>query len=191
MTASTVARLYRVALHLYPRPFRQEYGADMEQLLVDQLRDESAAVVAARTALDLALTLPHQHLEAHMRTPSRLVPLLFLLVAAAGVALAVVGGSEPGALVPGALIAGAAGAIGVVAWRRSSPVTEPSATASWWKLLVVGPSLIIGVIVAAGLGVSAWFLGIAVVLTGIAAFAVGVVLGITRLVKTLVHGAAA
>ncbi len=191
MTAQAIARVYGVALHLYPRSFRHEYGADMEQLLIDQLREESAAIVATRAALDLALTLPYRHLEAHMRTPDRLIPITFLVLAAAGLAAAVLGGSAPAALVPGVLIAVATGAIGVIAWRRSSPVTEPSTAASWWKFLVAGPSLILGVIVAAGLGVNAWFFGIAVVLTGIGAFAVGIVLGVAHLVKTHAYGAAA
>lgn len=39
-------------------------------------------------------------------------------------------------------------------------------------------------------GVSAWFLGIAVVLTGIGSFGVGIVLGITHLVKAHGHGTA-
>ncbi|MCU0311705.1 MAG: hypothetical protein MUE36_12290 [Acidimicrobiales bacterium] len=191
MIASVVARLYGMALHLYPRGFRQEYGEDMEQLLTDQLRDESTAAVAARATLDLALTLPHQHLEAHMRTPDRLIPTVLLALAVAGLAVAVVGGSEPAALGAGVLIAVVAGAIGIIAWRRSSPVTEPGSAAVWWKFLVAGPCLVVGVIGAAALGVNAWFLGIAVVLTGIGSFAVGIVLGITHLVKAHVHGATA
>ena len=52
---------------------------------------------------------------------------------------------------------------------------------NWWKFIVASPMLVGAVILAAGLGVQAWFLGIAVVLVAIALFITGVVLGVAHL----------
>lgn len=191
MNQAAIVGLYRLALHLYPRSFRAEYGADMEQLLLDQLHDERAAVVIGRVIVDLAVTVPNQHLEAHMRTPNRLVPLVYLVIAVAGLVLAVVGGSEPKALVPGLVLAVGAGAIGLITWRHARSVRDASVTAGWWKFLLAGPSLIIGVIAAAGAGIQAWFLGMGVVLAGVASFALGATMGIAHLARTRMRGATA
>ena len=185
-------RVYALLLHTYPRRFRDEYGPDMVLLVRDQLRDEPAPRVLARSAVDLAITIPTQHLEAHMGTPSRLVPLLYLVVAAAGLALVVLGGTQRESLVIGLLLAAGAGVIGIAAWRQTSHVhTATSLTSEWWKLLLTGPILIAGVILAAGVGIEAWFLGIAAVLTALGCIALGAALGIAHLIKTHVHSAPA
>ena len=56
MTALRAAKLYRGLLRVYPRRFRDEYGADMVLLFTDQLRDEPALRVWARGVIDLAIT---------------------------------------------------------------------------------------------------------------------------------------
>lgn len=56
-------RVYRGLLSLYPREFRDEYGADMVQLLRDQYAAEPAWQVCACAALDLVITIPTQQLE--------------------------------------------------------------------------------------------------------------------------------
>ena len=53
--------------------------------------------------------------------------------------------------------------------------------AGWWKLVVVGPLIILAVIVAAGWGVEAWFVGFAAVIFGGLLLALGLVLGLVRL----------
>src|SRR4029450_6980833 len=66
---------YRLAIRLYPKRFREEYGPDLAGLLADQLRDEPAWRVVARRAVDLPLPVPTRHLEARMaRTPTAPVP---------------------------------------------------------------------------------------------------------------------
>ena len=60
-------RLYGVLVRLYPRRFRDEYGADMVQLIRDQCADEPTWRVCARAATDLAITIPAQHMETHRR----------------------------------------------------------------------------------------------------------------------------
>ena len=57
-----LVRVYHALVGLYPRLFRDDYGADMVQLLRDQCADEPAWRVCGRAVLDLALT----HMEAHM-----------------------------------------------------------------------------------------------------------------------------
>ena len=57
-------RVYTLLLRTYPRQFRDEFGPDMVLLLRDQLRDEPPPRVLARSAVDLPITIPTQHLEA-------------------------------------------------------------------------------------------------------------------------------
>jgi hypothetical protein len=182
-------RVYRALTRAYPRRFRDEYGADMVALFRDQCRDEPGWRVLPRAALDLAITIPTQHLEARMRRDaSPLVPLIYLAVALAGLLLAIAGGTEPTTLAIGVTVALGAGAVGFVAWRRSSPARDATPTGSWWKLLVAGPCLVVVVILAAGAGVEAWYLGLASVLLALLLVALGLVLGVLNLVKRRTRG---
>jgi hypothetical protein len=177
----SAVRGYRVLLRLYPRRFREEYGPDMVLLMSEQCRDEPLARVVGRAALDLAITIPNQHLEARMhRAPMFQTPFVYLAIAVAGLALAILGGSAPAAPIIGLGVAAAAGSVAVIAWRRAAPATDRAFTAGWWKFLLFGPALIASVIVAAGLGVEAWFLGVFVVLVAIASIALGVTLGVAH-----------
>jgi hypothetical protein len=73
-----VVALYQRSIRLYPRQFREEFGPDLGGLVADQLHDEPSWRVAARSVVDLALTVPTRHVEARMnRTPTQLVPLSF------------------------------------------------------------------------------------------------------------------
>ncbi|MBA3743670.1 hypothetical protein [Sporichthya sp.] len=84
---------YRGLVRLYPRPFRDEYGADMVAVFGAQLRDEAAWRVCTRAAVDLVLTVPTRRLEAHMnRSANRVFPVAFLALAVAGLVLATVTG---------------------------------------------------------------------------------------------------
>ncbi len=177
-------RVYRMLLRLYPGEFRDDYGADMVQLLRDQYVDEPAWQVCARAALDLAITIPTQQLETHMNRPStHLLPLLYTALAAGGLLFAIIGGTNTAIVVIGLLIAVAAGTTAFIAWRRAGPIGGRISTEGWWKLVLAGPCIIVAVIIGAGLGVDAWevmvFLGlVAFVVTG-----TGVLLGIARLAK--------
>src|SRR5262245_26064394 len=86
---------YGVLLRLYPRDFREEYGEDMAQLHLNQLRDESASRVWARTVLDVALTVPSIRLEAHMSRGTS-APVIYGTATAACLTLAVIVGSSVG-----------------------------------------------------------------------------------------------
>jgi len=177
-------RVYRALLGMYPREFRNEYGADMVQLLRDQCADEPAWQVCARASLDLAITIPTQHLETFMNRPStHLVPLLYIALASAGVLGAIIGGSNAAVVLIGLSIAVVAGTTAVVAWRRTGPIAAPTSTRGWWKLVLAGPCIIAGVIIAAGFGVDAWMVGMFAVLVAFVLTAIGVALGVAHLAR--------
>ena len=167
-----IIRAYRVLLHLYPRRFRREYGDDMVLLLEDQLRDEGAPRVVARAVLDLAITVPTRHLEAHVKHSSAVFAALLTAVA---VVLAVVGGPY------GLVGAGIALAFAVVTFRRDRPVAAWTA-GTWWKLLLGGALLLVAEIVittiTGELPDGWWYVAMVVGLTSLVLMAAGLVLGI-------------
>jgi hypothetical protein len=172
-------RVYRALLHLYPRWFRREYGDDMVALLGHQVRDENVVRVAARTAIDLALTIPARHLEAHVRrTPTTALVITFVTIATA---LAVVGG--PGGVAGAAVLLGLA----VLTWRRSRPVVD-AVDGRWWKLLLAGVTLLATVVVVTTitgeLPDGGWLVAMASLLTSFGLIGAGIVLGIAGRVGT-------
>jgi hypothetical protein len=175
-------RAYGALMALYPREFRNEYGADMVQLAREACRDEPPWRVACRVLVDLALSIPTQHLEARMhRSPSPLIPLIYTAVSGAGIVLALAGGTNVALLVVGLVVAAIAGMLAVIAWRRVAPVGGLLPTTHWWKFVVAGPVIIGGVIVAAELGVDAWFVGMFFVFVALILTGVGLLLGLARL----------
>ncbi|MEY2403680.1 MAG: hypothetical protein QOD38_1231 [Acidimicrobiaceae bacterium] len=178
--------MYRHAMHLYPRGFREEYGDDLVVLLSEQLRDEPAWRVTARTVVDLALTVPTRHLEATMhRSMTPFVPPFFGALALSSLIVGLVVG-RPIVLLACLAIAGLAGGLGLAAHRRARPVAAPAtASAQWWKVLVSGVGLMAALIVvttATGeLPDNGWFVAMITGLTAIVLMSTGVVLGITHL----------
>lgn len=174
------ARCYSALLALYPRRFRDDYRSDMEQLFRQQCTDEPLWRVGCRAALDLILTVPTQHLEARMNsTPTPAVSLLFAALAIGGVLLAVVGG-EPASLIVGLCIAAIGGTLAVASWRRAAPVGPTLAARAWLMLLIGGLALIALVIAGSGLGIDAWYAGLAMVLAGAISMIAGSVLGVVQ-----------
>ena len=91
--------LYRLLIHLYPGEFRREYGDDLLTYYADLVTDRGARAARARTALDLAITIPRYHLE-HVMTEQHSATTLSItigLLATAGLA-SVMTGVYPGAL---------------------------------------------------------------------------------------------
>jgi hypothetical protein len=183
-------RTYGALLRLYPRRFRDQYGADMVLLMREQRAQESASRVFARSMVDLAISIPTQHLEARMhRAPNPIVPLVYVTAAIAGLLVAILGGTNGATLVLGLGLAVVAGTVATQAWRRSRPVGEArDVTAAWWKFLVAGPCLAALVIVASGVGVQAWYLGMVVVLAAFVSTATGLVLGLAHLFTHRLRG---
>jgi hypothetical protein len=178
--------VYRQMLRLYPRRFRDEYGADMALLFAEQLRDERAARVWVRSVVDLAITVPTRHLEEHMnRPPSPLVPLLFAIVSVAGACVALVGGTGPATLAVGLAVAVGGAALSAVSWRRTRPLTADALSAAHWWKFIAGGVLVLGAVIAVTTATgevddSVW---LPLMLTVVAAL-VSVVVG---LVMALVH----
>jgi hypothetical protein len=189
-------RIYQQLVRLYPRRFREEYGPDLVGLVADQLRDEPTWRVLARSAVDLALTLPARHLEAHMdRAPTPVVPTLFGALALSAV---VVGATVGHPIVLLACTAGAvtAGWLGLLAAHRSKPLTQPRpATAHWWKLLAAGAGLLAALVVATTaigeLPDGGWLVAMVTGLTALVLLGAGIVLGIVHLAGRARRGAAA
>lgn len=134
----------------------------MAQLFGDECRDEPTWRVCARSLVDLAITVTAQHLEVHVhRSPAAVVSTMYLTVAAAGAPLAAVGGTNRTSLVIGLIMTFGAGFIAVAARRGAEPAPRGAAKERRWQFIIAGPVLIGAVILAAGLGVEALFLGIA------------------------------
>src|SRR4051812_25235657 len=147
MTPPLTLRVYRMFVRLYPRRFREDYGTDLVGLVADQLRDEPAWRVAARSAVDLALTVPTRHLEAHMdRASTPIVPLLFGALALSAVIVGAIVG-HPIVLLACIAVGIVAGGLGLLAAHRARPLTQPRpASAHWWKLLAGGAGLLVALI---------------------------------------------
>lgn len=177
--------IYRALLRGYPRSFRCEYGADMVLLLAGQLDDEPAGRVWARVLVDLAITVPTRHLEAHMQRPANaMTPLLFAAVSLAAGLVAVVSGSNL-AVAGGALaLAAAAGILGVLSARQVRRITAPAPTsAQWWKLLAGGAAGLAAVVVAEGAtDLSLWMPMLVTVAFSLLLIGAGLVLGVVHLI---------
>ena len=135
--------VYRRLSLLYPRSFRDDYDADLVAVFAQQLRDEPPGRVWLRTLRDLAVSVPTQHLEARMSSPSpHVVTATCAVVAATAGALTVTIGTGP-AMPAFALVTLVFAAIAYWSWEASRPArgVGPSAGQLWWKFLVAGCSL--------------------------------------------------
>jgi hypothetical protein len=179
--------LYRGLLLCYPRSFRHEYGPDMVLLFSDQLGDEPAPRVWCRGLIDLAVTVPTRHLEAHMnRPPNSLVPVIFAALALASILVAVIAGTNPGIALGALAVAAAATVLAVASARQTRRITAAaSTTAQWWKPLALGASALLAMVVAEGAtDLSLWMPMIITVLFSLLMIAAGLVLGIAHLFST-------
>jgi hypothetical protein len=180
-------RLYRGLLLCYPRSFRHEYGPDMVLLFSDQLGDEPAPRVWCRGLIDLAVTVPTRHLEAHLkRPPNSLVPVIFAALAVASILVAVIAGTNPGIALGALSVAAVATVLAVVSARQTRRITAAtSTTAQWWKPLALGAGALVAVIILEGAtDLSLWMPMFITVLFSLLMIAAGLVLGIAHLLIT-------
>ncbi len=115
------------------------------------------------------------------RNPSLLIPLIYTAVAGAGAVLAIAGGTSIALLIVGLIVTLLAGTMAAITWQRAAPAGASIQTEHWWKLVLAGPVLLGGVIVAAEAGVEAWFAGLLIVFLGLILTGVGLLLGLMRL----------
>ena len=147
-------KIYSILLRCYPRDFRREYGADMTQLLMLQLRDENAVRVWGRTFIDIALTVPPARLETLM-SRRRALPraeVFYSAVAVACLFVTALSGIAYAGLV-GLLLAALFSSLAVLGWRRAHALnTESRYSPNWWKYLAVGVAGLAICILAANVG---------------------------------------
>lgn len=188
MTATPVVGAYRWLVRLYPRAFRDEYGTDLVDLLTEQLRDEPTGRVIARGLVDLALTVPHQHLEAHMdRSPNLALTCALGALAFATTFVGIAVG-HPAILVAclaaGIVLAGLA----VLNARRGRPLTEAQPIAAhWWKPAAASTGLLLALVAittATGeLPDGGWFVAMITGLAALLLIGTGLVLGLIHLAQ--------
>ena len=92
--------VYRSLVRLYPSAFRHEYGEDLVMHYGDLVADRGPRAARARTALDLAITIPRYHLE-HVMTEQHSTTVLGVvigLIAAGGLASLMTGVGPPSLL---------------------------------------------------------------------------------------------
>ena len=186
-TPPRTLRVYRLLVRLYPERFREEYGPDLVGLVADQLRDEPTWRVLARSAIDLALTLPTRHLEAHM-DPHRDAPRP-RAVRCARTQRGHRRGSRRSSRRSPRLHRrrGHRRWLGL-ARRPPGPALSPSpapATGHWWKLLAGGAGVLaalIAITTATGeLPEGGWLIAMITGLTALVLLGAGIVLGIAHL----------
>jgi hypothetical protein len=152
----------------------------MVVLFREQLRDEPTWRVCGRAVIDLAVSVPIQHVEAHMsRSRTSLFVLVVTLVAATA-AFAFVEG------LLGLAIAFLGVTLAILIWRRERPARErQGVVAKWWVFLAGGAgslAIVIGAATAMGeLSQPAWVVTMLGMLGGVTLVGAGVVLGIVRL----------
>ena len=187
MTGSA-PRLYRAAVWLYPPSFRREFAADLQQAFCDLRRDHGAFSTWRRTSVDLALSIPTQHLEAVM---ARNTAPATKLASGAVLAAALVGAfifGRPAVWLPALMIAAAA----VLAYRHSRTPYREAVRASgrlWLWFLGTGVGLFAVLIGAHAVHEDwdwfPWRLLVVSVMVGWALIATGVLLAIVDVAHRL------
>ena len=139
-------RIYRTLLLLYPRAFRQVFGADMVQVFGDMLREErersrprASTVVWLRTLLDLFKTAPLQRMEKPLSREVAFGILFVLGLAFAPVAMTL-GFRSPGiSITLGALVAAGIGLVASGSFRKKNAMNDHGAERiglrEWWVVL--------------------------------------------------------
>lgn len=198
-TAGAHIAVYRHLTALYPRQFRDEFRTDLVALFSHQLEGEGPGRVWLRTARDIAVTVPAQHLEAFMHRPSNnVVTAVSAVVALTAAFLAITMGTA--ASLAMLLVALGSGGTAVWTWQANRPIRVPHQTDSaWWKFIVGGVALVAttfsGMAIpwpdAIDLGDNAYWLIVFSMMTGLALGAIGLVLGIGALIHRSTPRAAA
>ncbi len=179
-------RGYRALIGLYPREFRRSYGDALVQFFRDDVRERGAARGWGRALTDLLVSIPVQQVEVTLMQRSRLrtVAMLALPVLAAFAAIGF--GRFVVLLVPLAL----AGAVAMyLSSRRAYNEAVVGVAGSWWRVMLAGALVLVGMGVAAEYGPDLdwfpWYLAVMTYLTGWGLIVAGAMLGLLRLWRTL------
>jgi hypothetical protein len=187
--------LYRRFSSCYPRTFRDEYGDDLATTFALQLTEHGATRCWLRTARDLMITIPTQHLEPRMKRPPSSAITATCLSLAVGATLAAVatGTSFYGLIL--LLFAVVAIALAVMSRRAAKPALTLEGSASWKKFLATGSILLLIMIVLLNLPATkdqelsevAWSVMAVSMLFSLTLIGAGVVLGAGRLANNRHH----
>jgi len=193
MTASNAhVSVYRHMIRLYPPSFRRDYGADLVMLFASQIADERPARVWARTCRDLAISVPTQRLEAHMKRPSsHLLTAVSGVVAGTAALLAVALGTGP-AMPVFLAVALLSGATAIWLWQAAQPIRADKAqSGSWWKVFLAGSAIAVLTFAAMALpwpkaidlGDNAYWLVVIAFATSLTLVAAGLLLGVLAVIE--------
>lgn len=187
---STHIAAYRRLTALYPRRFRDEYRTDLIALFGQQVEDDGPCRAWLRTARDIAVSVPVQHVEAHMHRPSHsVVTAGSSVVAIAAALLGFTMGTATSLVL--LLVALAAGAIAIWSWKANRPLrVAKNVNLAWWKFLIGGAALVIATFSAMAvpwpdaidLGDNAYWRVVISMMTGLALGTIGLLLGIGALI---------
>jgi hypothetical protein len=191
MSANVHAALYRRLVALYPREFRDEYREDLAATFATQLIDDGALRCWLRTARDLIVTLPSQHLESrmHRSSSSRVAMIALALAVGFTVAAVALGGSLYAVILLVVAMAGLV--VATMSWRAAQPAIVIGSSDSWKKFLAAGIGLLAFMVVLMNvpslqdqdLSPVAWSLTMRTPVLSIVLIGTGVTLGLARLTK--------
>ncbi len=176
--------LYRRLSRGYPKRFRDQYGEDLVAAFSLQLSELGPARCWLRTLRDLAVTVPSQHLERHMGQPTTTVTAGCVALAVGGTMAAVVTGTSLYGLLF-LVVAAAATAVAVLSRGAAKPAIALERSSAWKKFLAAG-SLLLAVLVVLmnlpgtedrELSELAWSLMMVSLLTSFTLIGAGTVLG--------------
>ena len=183
-------RSYRTLSFLYPPSFRREFGEAMVQMFRDDMHERGALRPWSRVLSDLVVSVPVQQVEVIVSKRSNDVHVAQAGLATAALAvLAVVASGRY--VVVGLCVVAVATATALLYSRSRLPYREAvtDAGARWWRLVLLGASILAGIAVTATYGPDVewfpWHLAVFLYLGGWVLMIVGAVLGVLHLARRL------
>jgi hypothetical protein len=180
---------YRFLAKSYPKSFRNVYASELVHVFERQIRDVGASRVWRRTARDLIVSVPRQHLEANVSGRSnRTLTIVALSIAAGFAVLATL--SDAGAYGWLWLLVTAVGLL-VAALARRAPIAVEGpgkfgGFAHQKRLFGTGAVVLVGVVMVVRVwprsgDIGLWWLAIPLALVGgISLLALGLTIGIAQ-----------
>lgn len=195
MTNCVHLAAYRALISTYPRAFRDNYGEDLVSTFGLQLAALGAMRCWLRALNDLVITIPAQHLEAHMKhlSAAHVSTACFAFAIGTFFAAAATGTSLYGLIFLS--ISAIAVVIAVLSRKATKPALKLENSRSWKKFLTAGSVLLVVLIAAINLPPNngkelssvAWSLMMLALLTSFTLIGAGIVIGATRLARNNDH----
>lgn len=181
-TTDRSVRMYRRLVALYPRSFREQYGAHMVFVFEEMLADLPTGRVWSRTVPDALSSIITQRLETYMSNKSMLRPLGFAALALAALVTVAAQGAQNLAVFFGAVtLTGLLALAALVYWQANRSYVEPSDELHryWLRCLLAGAACIALVNLATAADVALpWLVLFTAVIFGAVLLAVGALLAV-------------